>query len=107
MKFSFCIIRISVSKFDAHNTDHQTQLNMKKVFALFVCSLAFLQHSFSQTPDWATKVAPIIYNNCSNCHHNGGIGPFTLMSYTDAVNHAATIQSQTSSKLMPPWKADP
>src|SRR5580765_505505 len=80
---------------------------MKKIFALAVTLFFGIQFSHSQTPTWSANVASIIYNNCSSCHHTGGIGPFTLMSYSDAVNHSANIQSYVSAKLMPPWMPDP
>lgn len=80
---------------------------MKKVFVLFCCFLFGIQFSQSQTPTWSDKVASIIYSNCSSCHHTGGIGPFTLMSYEDASLQALNIKAQVQSKLMPPWKPDP
>lgn len=80
---------------------------MKKVFALFCGFIFGIQLLHSQTPTWSDNVASIIYNNCSSCHHTGGIGPFTLMSYQDAADHAFNIKSQVQAKLMPPWKPDP
>ncbi|HYV95108.1 MAG TPA: T9SS type A sorting domain-containing protein [Chitinophagales bacterium] len=80
---------------------------MKKI-SVFILSFLFgIQLSHSQTPTWSGNVASIIYNNCSNCHHAGGIGPFTLMSYQDAVDNAVNIQSYVSAKKMPPWMPDP
>ncbi|MBS1658327.1 MAG: T9SS type A sorting domain-containing protein [Bacteroidetes bacterium] len=79
---------------------------MKKV-TLLAISLLFYSFIQAQTPTWSNDVAKIIYNNCSSCHHEGGIGPFTLMSYDDAVNHAGPIEVQVQSKLMPPWMPDP
>lgn len=70
--------------------------------AAMVCHAAW-----AQTPDWATKVAPILYNHCTPCHHNGGIAPFPLISYDSAVNHAADIRTDVSTKKMPPWPPDP
>lgn len=48
-----------------------------------------------------------MYNHCSSCHHEGGIGPFSIMSYDDAVANAYTIQSYVDARLMPPWPPDP
>lgn len=59
------------------------------------------------TPDWATKVAPILYNHCTSCHHDGGIAPFSLITYSDASLHAGTIKTAVTSKQMPPWPPDP
>jgi hypothetical protein len=67
----------------------------------------FSTTSRAQVPDWSTSVASIIYDNCSSCHHEGNIAPFSLMSYTDAVNHALNISAVVNAGLMPPWPADP
>lgn len=80
---------------------------MKKFFPVALWSLLFISSATAQTPTWSDNVAHIIYDQCSNCHRQGGIGPFSLMSYDDAVTHSAGIQSQVEAKLMPPWKADP
>lgn len=80
---------------------------MKKIILLSISLVIFsIQISQAQVT-WNNTVGNIIYNNCSSCHHTGGIGPFNLMSYGDAVSNALTIKSSTQSKSMPPWKADP
>ncbi|MFI5219402.1 MAG: T9SS type A sorting domain-containing protein [Bacteroidia bacterium] len=75
------------------------------------CILLFLFAGYlqvsAQTPDWSTVIAPIIYKNCSSCHHNGGIGPFPLMSYSHAVMASWNIKIKVTNKEMPPWPADP
>lgn len=79
---------------------------MKKL--LILVSLLFIQiSSFAQTATWNGGVGQIIYNSCANCHHEGGIGPFNLMSYNDAVDRAGAIKYHTQDRHMPPWKADP
>ncbi len=52
-------------------------------------------------------IAPIIYNNCSKCHHAGEVAPFSLMNYSDVASHARDIAIQTQSHFMPPWKPEP
>ncbi len=59
------------------------------------------------TPNWSTDVAPIIYNHCSGCHHNGAIAPFSLMTYQETVSHGFSIKDQVTNKIMPPWPPDP
>jgi len=49
-------------------------------------------------------VAPILQNNCQQCHRPGEVGPFALMNYKQAVNWADLIKEYTQKKLMPPWK---
>ncbi|MCS6917819.1 MAG: T9SS type A sorting domain-containing protein [Chitinophagales bacterium] len=61
----------------------------------------------AQTPDWSTQIAPILYNRCAPCHHSGGVAPFPLITYNDAVQHAFSIQAQVNARLMPPFPADP
>jgi mono/diheme cytochrome c family protein len=55
---------------------------------------------------YAKDIAPILYQNCASCHRAGEIGPFALMSYTDAKKRAAQLVSVTQSRFMPPWHAD-
>ena len=59
------------------------------------------------TPTWSADVANIIYNNCSSCHRYGGLGTFSLMSYSETVSHSAQILDAVSTRKMPPWKPDP
>ncbi|HYV95109.1 MAG TPA: T9SS type A sorting domain-containing protein [Chitinophagales bacterium] len=82
-------------------------MSIKKIFAYALPLLFGVRFSHSQTPTWSGSVASVIYNHCSSCHHAGGIGPFTLMSYADAVNHAANIQSYVQARKMPPWMPNP
>lgn len=81
---------------------------MKKTLPLLISFFvfAFFPHTHAQTPEWSSKIASIIYDHCSSCHHEGGIGPLALMSYDDAVTNAFSIQSNVTSKKMPPWPAD-
>jgi Flp pilus assembly protein TadD len=53
------------------------------------------------------QVAPILYKNCSGCHHTGGAGPFSLLSYADAKRWALLIRTVTASRYMPPWLPEP
>lgn len=49
-------------------------------------------------------VLPILQNNCQGCHRPGEVGPFSLMTYRQAVNWASDIKEYTKSRQMPPWK---
>ncbi len=59
------------------------------------------------TYNFSEHVAPIIFNNCSSCHHRGGPAPFALQSYHDIAKRAKMIAYVTKSGYMPPWPADP
>lgn len=62
--------------------------------------------SFAQTNTWSDNVASIFYSKCSSCHHQGAIGPFNLMSYSDAVAAASGVYDAISDNRMPPWPPD-
>jgi peroxiredoxin len=47
---------------------------------------------------------PILQNHCQTCHRPGEVGPFSLMTYKQAVSWAADIKEYTQSRQMPPWK---
>lgn len=49
------------------------------------------------------ELAPIIFEHCAPCHHDGGSGPFPLMTYSDVAKHAGQIVTVTQSHFMPPW----
>ncbi|MDB5325318.1 MAG: Calcium-binding EF-hand-containing protein [Phycisphaerales bacterium] len=55
---------------------------------------------------FAHDIAPLLYANCVSCHHDGGGGPFPLMTYKDAAKHADLVAQVTASHQMPPWKAE-
>ena len=59
------------------------------------------------TPTFSKDVAPILYQNCTNCHRAGEIGPMPLISFSDARPWAKAIATRVSDGTMPPWHADP
>ncbi len=52
-------------------------------------------------------IALIIFQNCAACHHPGGAGPFSLLSYQDVRKRAEQIAVVTGSRYMPPWLPEP
>ncbi len=58
-------------------------------------------------PDYSTEVAPIIVDNCSECHRWGGAGPFALDSYTSLLGWSPMIREVLLNKRMPPMQVDP
>lgn len=52
-------------------------------------------------------VAPILFDNCTICHRDEGIGHFNLITYEDAKQYASGIAFVTKERMMPPWPADP
>ena len=55
-------------------------------------------------PTFNKDVAPILFNNCSNCHRPNEVGPFSLLTYEDARKRSKQIAKLTEKKIMPPWK---
>lgn len=57
-------------------------------------------------PTFAEDVAPILYKNCTTCHHPGGLGPFSLLDYDSAKAKLDEMHDAVSEGVMPPWHAD-
>ena len=49
---------------------------------------------------------PILQKSCQSCHVAGGIAPFPLLTYQDALPVAASMVGETAQKIMPPWHAE-
>ena len=80
---------------------------MKKTMTLIaLCSVFILNTLNAQTPTWAEKVAPIVYKNCTGCHHVGGAAPFSLTTYAEAKLYKSSIHRAVLSGYMPPWPPD-
>lgn len=52
-------------------------------------------------------IAPLVFAHCAPCHHQGGIGPFPLVTYQQVRNHGRQIVSVTQRRYMPPWPPEP
>lgn len=60
----------------------------------------------AQGPTWAKDIAPILYTNCTGCHHVGALAPNPLMTYTEAYNYRHLIKQYVDANYMPPWPPD-
>jgi tetratricopeptide (TPR) repeat protein len=58
-------------------------------------------------PTWSREVASVLYKNCATCHHPGGAGPFSLLTYADAKRWGPQLMKVTQSRFMPPWLPEP
>ena len=56
-------------------------------------------------PTFAEDVAPILFKNCTSCHHTGGLGPFSLVEYDSAKANLGDIRDVVATGQMPPWHA--
>lgn len=52
------------------------------------------------------NIQPILQKHCVNCHQAGSIAPFGLDNWEDVNARAIMIAAVTTSKYMPPWRAD-
>jgi hypothetical protein len=57
----------------------------------------------NQDPTWYKDALPIVQAHCQNCHKEGGIAPFALETYDDAIAHLVDISKQVTAGTMPPW----
>jgi Flp pilus assembly protein TadD/mono/diheme cytochrome c family protein len=58
-------------------------------------------------PTWSDDIAPIVYQRCATCHHPGGAGPFSLLTYAEARRWGPQVLTVTQSHFMPPWLPEP
>ena len=76
---------------------------MRNYFFLVVILAAF--NAKSQVT-YADDIAAILFDKCTSCHHNGGIAPFSLMTYSQANAFSGMIQTNVNNGNMPPWPPD-
>jgi Flp pilus assembly protein TadD/mono/diheme cytochrome c family protein len=81
---------------------------MKNVFWVPLSILAAALYAGQATPQdsavtWSRQIAPLVYNNCTTCHHPGGAAPFSLLTYEDARRWGQQMAAVTASRYMPPW----
>ncbi len=78
---------------------------MKPSSILLLLGIMGYFHSDAQVT-YSEHIAPIIYNNCTSCHRDGEIAPFSLTNYNEVATWGSMIQYVTEIKYMPPWKPD-
>ncbi len=61
---------------------------------------------FGDLSFWS-DAAPIVFDNCTPCHHEGGGAPFPLTKFEDIKKRSKTIRQVIADKYMPPWPANP
>jgi hypothetical protein len=59
----------------------------------------------SYIPTYQRDVKPILKRYCTNCHTDGGIGPFWLDDSKAVFEHADVVRHSVIDKRMPPWLA--
>lgn len=56
----------------------------------------------TSAPTYSEAIAPLLKENCTTCHQEGGIAPFVLTDYASVREHAREIVAETSAREMPP-----
>lgn len=57
--------------------------------------------------DYVTEIAPIIIENCAECHRQDGVGPFAIDSHLMLMGWSPMIREVLINKRMPPTQIDP
>jgi mono/diheme cytochrome c family protein/peroxiredoxin len=58
-------------------------------------------------PTYHREISRILQQNCVECHHEGGLAPFSLDDPEEVLDRAKTIQRVITEGTMPPWFATP
>ncbi len=61
------------------------------------------QNMVSYTKD----IVPILQDNCVSCHHDGGIGPWSMSNHTMIQGWSAMMREVVMTRRMPPGQIDP
>jgi len=56
---------------------------------------------------YSETIAPMLAENCVNCHRPGGIGPWAMSDHNMVRGFALMIREVLMTQRMPPWHADP
>ncbi|HUF74835.1 MAG TPA: hypothetical protein VMM35_01090 [Longimicrobiales bacterium] len=60
----------------------------------------------AQEVTFTRDVAPILFENCVDCHRQGSFAPMSLLTYEEARRYAQRIQYRVANQQMPPWHVD-
>lgn len=57
-------------------------------------------------PSYSKDIAPILENNCVSCHHEGGIGPWSMSNHAMVRGWAPMMREVVMTRRMPPGQID-
>ena len=63
-------------------------------------------HVEAQQVTFTKDVAPILYENCVECHRPGSFAPMSLLTYENARRYAPRMKAKVQTRQMPPWHVD-
>jgi mono/diheme cytochrome c family protein len=70
-------------------------------FLLLACAREAAAHD---DVTFNNQVVRIFQQHCQTCHRPGNIGPFSLLTYSEARRRAFDIRAKVQARQMPPWK---
>jgi hypothetical protein len=56
---------------------------------------------------YSRDIVPILQNNCVGCHHDGGIGPWSMSSHNMILGWSKMMREVVMTRRMPPGQIDP
>ncbi len=65
------------------------------------------KHESGENLTYTEDIAPILLDNCYECHQEGGIAPWAMEGFNAVFGWSATIKQVLLDQRMPPWQADP
>ena len=86
------------------------------ILSAFIAMMATVTTARAQTPadlaathrqvTFAKDVAPILQQNCQECHQPNSIAPMSLITYQEVRPWARAIKDRVAARQMPPWHID-
>ena len=76
-------------------------MNRTRVAVALAGLIGMAASAYAQSPaapTFSKDVAPILYQNCTNCHRPGEIGPMPLVSFSDARPWAKSIATRVTQR---------
>ena len=59
----------------------------------------------TDAPTFAKDIEPLVQSKCQSCHREGGIAPFSLVTYEDVKTYGELARKNVEARTMPPWGA--
>jgi hypothetical protein len=73
--------------------------------ALAACSSSEAPHDQTPPLTFAQAIEPLLQDKCQQCHSEGGVAPFSLVTYEQVTGMAAAARQKVLAREMPPWGA--
>jgi len=70
------------------------------------CLINFVERNGSEI-SYSETIAPLLVENCTACHVEGGIAPWAMTEYRMILGFAPMIEEVLRTGRMPPWHVDP